>query len=102
MAFPSEATNCAADLEAAVARHNQYTAARGRRGIYRDDDLHLAVLRLALSLMLTPGGRLDPAYADKLPLLRRMQNVPHALYHHLSHRECALTPARRSLQASFT
>jgi len=85
-----------------VARHNQYTAARGRRGIYRDDDLHLAVLRLALSLMLTPGGRLDPAYADKLPLLRRMQNVPHALYHHLSHRECALTPARRSLQASFT
>ena len=80
---------CAPDLEAAVARHNQYTAARGRRGIYRDDDLHLAVLHLALSLMLTPGGRLDPAYADKLPLLRRMQNVPHALYHHLSHRECA-------------
>ena len=81
---------CAADLEAAVARHNQYTAARSRRGIYRDDGLHLAVLRLAVSLMLTPGGRLDPAYTDKLPLLRRMQNVPHTLYHHLSHRECAM------------
>ena len=89
----------AADLEAAVARHNQYMMARSKRGIYRDDSLHLAVLRLALSLMLTSGGRLDPAYADKLPLLRRMQNVPHTLYHHLSHRECV--PDTLSLGSVF-
>ena len=85
--FLTQVYGANADLEAAVARHNQYTMARSKRGIYHDDALHLAVLRLALSLMLTSGGRLDPAYADKLPLLRRMQNVPHTLYHHLSHRE---------------
>ena len=79
-----------AEAEEALARGLQYTAERRRRGLYRDEGLHLAVLRLVLSLLLTPGGSLDPAYTDKLPLLRRMQNVPHVLYHHLSHRECAL------------
>ena len=88
------------DAEEALARHASYKAERGRRALYRAEDLHLAIVRLVLSLALAPDGRLDPAYCDKLPLLRRMQNVPHVLYHHLSHRECAQLPPRLQLMLS--
>lgn len=77
---------CAEEDEAAAAQLS-YSAVRRSRGLYRDEGLHSSLLRLVLSLLLTPDGRLEHTYTDKLPLLRRMQNVPHVLYHHLSHRE---------------
>lgn len=60
------------------------THRRQRRLIYQDPDLHVTVLQLILSLMLTPRGTLQPLYADVEPSLNHRMNVLFLLTTHLN------------------
>jgi hypothetical protein len=62
-----------------------YAEERARRVVYRDEGLHLAALQLVFTLILAPGGLLDPGYCDQYPWERQLANVPFVLHHHLNH-----------------
>eukprot|EP00736_Rhodelphis_marinus_P013655 Rmarinus@m.14128 len=62
-----------------------YEIQRSHRRLYKNRTLHAEVVLLLLSLLLTPGGALEPLYSDNLPVLVGKKNVLYLLYKHLSH-----------------
>ncbi|KAL4458989.1 hypothetical protein ABPG75_013854 [Micractinium tetrahymenae] len=75
------------DLSLAAAAEVSYSEERGRRLLYRDEGLHLEVLQLVFTLILTEAGELDRTYCDQYPWERKLQNIPFVLYHHLNHED---------------
>lgn len=63
-----------------------YFAARARRHIYDDIDLHSLMLTLILALLATPRkGLLDSRYCDQYPSQTMKRNIPFLLSVHLNH-----------------
>lgn len=72
-----------------IASSARYEEERDKRPIYRDRELHLALVRLLLLLLLTTSGALDPLTTGQLPSERHIPNVLFLLHHHLNHPENA-------------
>ena len=62
-----------------------YTQERHNRKIYNTQRIHISILKLLFSLMLTPSGTLEPLYSDQFPLDNKKHNIPFLLREHLSH-----------------
>ncbi|CAG9464973.1 unnamed protein product [Pedinophyceae sp. YPF-701] len=62
-----------------------YESERARRLVYRDENLHVLVLRLALVLAVDSMGQLSKMYCHPFPLEQHLPNVPFVLHAHLSH-----------------
>lgn len=54
------------------------------RKLYQDDNLHVAMLGLLISLMITKHDSLDSHYSDQLPLTKNMLNIPFMLHCHIN------------------
>jgi len=57
---------------------------RKNRKLYHDEDLHVAVLGLLISLLITKHDALDARYCDQFPLMKNMLNIPYMLHYHIN------------------
>jgi hypothetical protein len=62
-----------------------YSRERSEHKLYQDKEVHITLLQLILTLMLTPIGTLEPLYSDQFPLNNKKHNVPFLLRMHLNH-----------------
>lgn len=58
---------------------------RDNRKLYSSDELHVALLTLLLSLMITESQTLDNKYTDQHPSVNNMINIPFLLHQHINH-----------------
>ncbi|CAM6089558.1 unnamed protein product [Calypogeia fissa] len=56
-----------------------------QRRLYRHAGLHVLLLELFVSLMLTPQGTLETSYSDRYPMENCKLNAPFFLSYHLNH-----------------
>jgi len=68
-----------------VAITQDYSRERSEHKLYQDKEVHITLLQLILTLMLTPLGTLEPLYSDQFPLNNKKHNVPFLLRMHLNH-----------------
>lgn len=57
---------------------------RSKRLLYKDNDIHVLAVQLVFLLIVDRNGDLDPAYCDKYPWDKKMQNIPFILHHHFN------------------
>lgn len=57
---------------------------RKNRKLYYDENLHVAVLGLLISLLITKHDSLDSRYSDQFPLIKNMMNIPYMLHYHIN------------------
>ena len=63
-----------------------YYSERKLRKIYEDDDLHVLVISLMISLLLTPNrGTLDEYYTSQYPINDGKPNILYLMHFHLNH-----------------
>jgi serine/threonine protein kinase len=69
-----------------VAENDYYFEQRQARPLYRNKELHIMVLELALHLILDPDGPLlDPQHTHQFPLEKHRPNIPFLLRTHMNH-----------------
>ena len=61
-----------------------YEKERKNRKLYRNDELHVAILTLLMSLLITSNSTLDSRYCDQFPLNKNLPNVPFMLHFHIN------------------
>ncbi|KAG2387299.1 hypothetical protein C9374_001631 [Naegleria lovaniensis] len=61
-----------------------YETERKNRKLYRNDELHVAILTLLMSLLITSNSTLDSRYCDQFPLNKNLPNVPFMLHFHIN------------------
>ncbi|MCO5591889.1 hypothetical protein L7F22_045882 [Adiantum nelumboides] len=62
-----------------------YERQRMKRRIYQDCKLHVLLLELFVSLMITPEGSLETSYTDRFPMDGQKMNAPFYLLYHINH-----------------
>ncbi|KAI5056613.1 hypothetical protein GOP47_0028431 [Adiantum capillus-veneris] len=62
-----------------------YERERRKRRIYQDCKLHVLLLELFISLMITPQGSLETCYTDRFPMDGQKMNAPFYLLYHINH-----------------
>ncbi|KAF2073302.1 hypothetical protein CYY_005379 [Polysphondylium violaceum] len=69
-----------------ISNENQrYQKERNQRKLYKDTDLHIAVLQLIFSLLLNSNQTLEHSYSDQFPIVAKKLNVPFILHMHINH-----------------
>ncbi|KAL9642250.1 hypothetical protein ABK040_007250 [Willaertia magna] len=61
-----------------------YEQERKNRKLYRSDKLHVAIITLLMSLMITSNSTLDSKYTDQYPLNKNLPNIPFMLHYHIN------------------
>ena len=61
-----------------------YEQERKNRKLYRNDELHVAILTLLMSLLITSNSTLDSRYCDQFPLMKNLPNIPFMLHYHIN------------------
>ena len=75
-----------ANIEEVLTENLFYYSERKLRKIYEDDELHVLVLSLIISLLLTPSrGTLDEHYTSQYPIDDGKSNVLYIMHFHLNH-----------------
>lgn len=73
-------------MEEFLTENTFYYSERRLRKIYDDDELHVLVLSLVISLLLTPNrGVLDDLYCSQYPINNGKPNILYLLHFHLNH-----------------
>lgn len=73
-------------MEEFLTENTFYYSERRLRKIYDDDELHVLVLSLVISLLLTPNrGVLDELYCSQYPINNGKPNILYLLHFHLNH-----------------
>ena len=62
-----------------------YNQERNNRKIYNTQNIHISIIKLLLTLMITTNETLEPLYSDRFPLDNKQLNIPFLLREHLSH-----------------
>lgn len=63
-----------------------YEHEKNNRKIYKDEKLHVALISLLVSLMITNKQTLDHNYCDQFPTNKNMINIPFLLHMHINHK----------------
>ena len=62
-----------------------YLSLRNDRKLYYNKDIHVQLLLLIFSLMLSPNDTLASLYCDQYPLVNKKLNIPYILHLHINH-----------------
>src|SRR3990167_1082659 len=62
-----------------------YNEERSKRKLYSNTQIHISILQLIFSLMLTPCGTLDSLYSEQFPTNAKKLNIPFLVRMHISH-----------------
>ena len=75
-----------ANMDEVLTENLFYYSERKLRKIYEDDELHVLVLSLMISLLLTPNrGTLDEHYTSQYPIDDNKPNILYIMHFHLNH-----------------
>jgi hypothetical protein len=78
--------NVEVPIEELLTENLFYYSERKLRNIYEDDELHVQVLTLMISLLLTPTrGTLDDHYTSQYPVDDGKPNILYIMHFHLNH-----------------
>ncbi|KAG9390343.1 Protein kinase domain [Carpediemonas membranifera] len=73
-----------AKTEDEASRTAEYTRLRGYRRVYSDSRLHVTILDMVLTCLVTKTGTLESSYTTQFPMDNLGINIPHLLHHHLN------------------
>lgn len=84
--FAKDYTLTTANIDEMLTENLFYYSERKLRKIYEDDELHVLVISLMVSLLITPKrGTLDEHYTSQYPIDDGKPNVLYIMHFHLNH-----------------